>query len=1108
MASDDTPIDKPENPAHSDAPENAVHFYRQGVDTRPRPTGSFLAAFAKYSGLHTLYCQTFDAADYDDFVRRIAQLKQDDLDCRYVRPGDTRSFDDAPLLRIADGSAAPLMWRRRNVGQRRYSIVDEINSLGGVSAHRNLADIIAAPAQPWDALVFPSETIRTTAEERIEAAIDYYGSRFGASTDLSAQRVVIPPGMNAHAFEKSDETQGFREGVRQRLGIGREDFCVLVTGHFAFYQRAHPTPLILALEAAARRTGIRIHLLMAGWFDTARVERSYRDLSRDLAPAVNVIFLDGRDDEIRAGVWFAGDAYAAFHDSVAYGVDMEMLEAMAAGLPVVASDWGSNRDFVSNTEHGYLVPSWLPLAQSGGDLGLAPEREIISGLDERADTFQSGTLSQVTAISIRNAAEAFEVLARDRNHRRDLGAAARKMVIETCDWPIVIRRHQELWADLRRIRGEANEIAKPVAGNAAIPYMDDPFSVFRPFASHVIDQDTIIALQPGLKNGEGAIERLTRVRDNPLNDIAGQVLLPVDEQEGLLRALADVTGMSVLELASHVSDAQRYRVPRTLAWMAKTGLVVLGRSGEEAEVTDRQVGVSQVELGLAARHQGAGADAAAYFESVVHDHPDDVMAHLQLGELRAEENDLDGALEHFSEAVQSDPNSVEAWLDAGKAYVLKGDHSRGIAALQNAVELSPQSAEAMHLLGAAYRRIGNANEAVIWLEKSIRLQPRKVEALLHLGYARKNMGRRAEALQAFRDAMRLAPNSLTARAGELSLGAERRGREVVERDASARRVALHFDSPAGFRALREVFTQLADVHWPLMSSDGRDIVEFSADVIVTTGLQTSRLRRIMPNAQILSAPVFLASQNRFAAAFQDADAVCAPSKLIAESWTSLDLVSAHKTHVTGHPGLDAVFRGDTFAVPPELRHSGAYVLYAPTGALGLSSVDQIGGEPLNAFFGARPDVTLVVKPHPQSIARNEPWIAQWARIAEESERMHVITDPEADLLPYLFSATALITDASSAMFEALAVDKPIILIDPPDAQNTPAFDAQGIEWRWREPATSINDVRELPQAVENVVRMPDANAAVRAQYRDAVFDRIDGMSAAEQVVDLISELST
>ena len=107
----------------------------------------------------------------------------------------------------------------------------------------------------------------------------------GGTASFPGVSFVIPPGVNTSLYSETDDTKDIRNGIRRRLGIKEDDYCVLATGNFAFYERAHPTPLFLALESAARRTGARIHLLQAGWFDNEKIERAYRDAVREFAPA-------------------------------------------------------------------------------------------------------------------------------------------------------------------------------------------------------------------------------------------------------------------------------------------------------------------------------------------------------------------------------------------------------------------------------------------------------------------------------------------------------------------------------------------------------------------------------------------------------------------------------------------------------------------------------------------------------------------------------------------------------------------------------------------------------------------------------------------------------
>lgn len=1094
-----------------DGAENAVHFYRRDIDARPRPAGSFLGAFVKYSDVAGFYCQSHDPEDFDDFVSRVSKADQNNRECRYVAPGDRKGFANAPVLRLSGAEIAPLMWRRRTLGQRHYAVVGEIEHLGSAATQAALCELLIAPAQHWDALVFPSKTIKSAAERLFRVQGEYLGFRMGGTHEFGGVSFVVPPGINASAFAETEDTRSMREGVRRRLGIREDDFCVLTTGNFAFYQRAHPTPLYLALESAARRTGVRIHLLQAGWFDNEKIERAYRDAIKEFAPAVNAIFLDGREADIRDRVWFAADTYAAFDDAVQHGVDTEMLEAMAAGLPVVAADWGSNRDIVANGVNGYLIPTWLPLAESGGDLTLAPENCIMGADGPRADLFLAGTVSQTTAIDIRAAAETFETLAGDPEHRRKMSAQARQTANQTYDWPVVIRRHQALWSELRRIRSDAAEIAPPIAGRPAVPHLDDPYSVYRAYTRHVIDEHTKVILSPGLKRGEGISERLARLRANPINDTAAHALLEAEEQDHVLAHLSERDGVEIIQLAELLPERRRYRLPRTIGWLAKMGVVRLLPSTEQPKPaeTDTPLGVSLTDLGMAARRQGSDKAAAEYFQNALTQNPGDALANQQMGELMAEAKDLDRAVSYFEQAVAGNPTAVDARLDLGKALFLRGDRQGGIAYLQEATDLAPENADAHYLLGAAYRRVGVADEAVKSLERSLRLNPKRIETLVHLGYARKSAGRRAEALQAFRDALKLAPGNLIAHAGEMSLGVERDGRKLTERDPSARRVALHFNGGFQFHPLASLFRQAANTHWPLLTSDGRDLAEFKPDVVVIGGTQTSLVRDLVPNALIISAPAFLTSQKRFPAAFDGADIVCAPGKLVGDAWVKMGMLEAEQVRVTGHLPLDPLFSGEAIATPRSLTDATATVLYAPGHRAQLSSAAVLGDKLVNLIRGGRRDVTLVIKPHPETFTLQPRWIETWAKAAKDHDKVVFVADPDADILPYLKSADVLISDVSSAIFDFLAVDRPILLLGNPEhTADEAGYDAQGIEWRWREIGREILNIDDLARAVDLALKTPDAGKELRARYRDALFgETMDGRTA-ERMVELISELST
>jgi glycosyltransferase involved in cell wall biosynthesis len=58
-----------------------------------------------------------------------------------------------------------------------------------------------------------------------------------------------------------------------------------------------------------------------------------------------------------AGLYQSSELYvSASIDQKAEGLSLALLEAMAAGLPVVATDISGNQDVVRNSENGFLVP--------------------------------------------------------------------------------------------------------------------------------------------------------------------------------------------------------------------------------------------------------------------------------------------------------------------------------------------------------------------------------------------------------------------------------------------------------------------------------------------------------------------------------------------------------------------------------------------------------------------------------------------------------------------------------------------------------------------------------------------------------------------------------
>jgi glycosyltransferase involved in cell wall biosynthesis len=154
---------------------------------------------------------------------------------------------------------------------------------------------------------------------------------------------VIPNGVDLDHFR--NVPGGTREALRRSLGLDRE-FVWLAVGRFEI---AKDYPNMLRAFARIRERETHAVLLLVG---RGSLQAETEALVGELGLASAVRFLGVRHDVPE--VMSAADGYVM--SSAWEGMPMVLLEAAAAGLPIVATSVGGNREVVCNQESGYLVP--------------------------------------------------------------------------------------------------------------------------------------------------------------------------------------------------------------------------------------------------------------------------------------------------------------------------------------------------------------------------------------------------------------------------------------------------------------------------------------------------------------------------------------------------------------------------------------------------------------------------------------------------------------------------------------------------------------------------------------------------------------------------------
>ena len=220
----------------------------------------------------------------------------------------------------------------------------------------DVADFIVAPTMPWDALICTSRAVHTAVSIVLKSVEEDLRNRLGATRFTRPLLPIIPLGIHTSQFSRREPD---RMRWRRKLGIGDDVIAVLFLGRLSVHSKAAPFQLAQAIECATRAEGRRYALIWAGPFSNDFQRKVFMETAKAMAPTVPFLHVDALDPEI-GSIWAAADIFCSLSDNVQESFGLAIVEAMAAGLPVVASNWDGYRDTVEHGVTGILVDSYMP----------------------------------------------------------------------------------------------------------------------------------------------------------------------------------------------------------------------------------------------------------------------------------------------------------------------------------------------------------------------------------------------------------------------------------------------------------------------------------------------------------------------------------------------------------------------------------------------------------------------------------------------------------------------------------------------------------------------------------------------------------------------------
>lgn len=537
----------------------AIFFIADGFDPKSKGINgrrvageSFIRGFFRHVEATELVCLASGKPDHDLFDK-IAQEERPDLPRRHVDRQTPQRIAPAGTLFFPSPNYSNETWMRAAHGPAAWSICGVTHTISTKGVMQGFYDLRMADQREWDAIICTSRAVQASLLRQYDLIDDFMRSRFHANPPARPQIPVIPLGVNVNAFA-SDAAAG--KAMRAQLGAGKNDIVFTCIARLNHYEKFDPLPMFAALRQASERLPKRkLHLALCGIYQNDAARKLFEEGAAKIMPDVAFHVLNGADAEMRKGVLSGGDVYVFPIDNVQETFGLAPVEAMAAGLPVIASDWDGLRDTVTD-DVGIRIPTETLEGHQSSHEAL----RHMAGVDNHSQ--YCTIMASMTRIDVAKMADAMVTLAEDPDLRRKMGAAGLERARRLYDWSVIVPQMQALWSELGRRR----LYAKPPAKLDALPVAPPTFQMFDSYPTRQIRADATRYVLAPAQNGVdidglhqlrvlGGVSRYTAMKDHL---IAAEAAI----------AKAGTTGLTIAEVAGALNQPPRV-TERIVIWLLK-----------------------------------------------------------------------------------------------------------------------------------------------------------------------------------------------------------------------------------------------------------------------------------------------------------------------------------------------------------------------------------------------------------------------------------------------------------------------------------------------------------------------------------------------------------
>lgn len=225
------------------------------------------------------------------------------------------------------------------------------------------------------------------------------------------------------------------ETAKAAFGFAPSDVVVLYLGRLTPEYKADLEPLLRAF-ASLHRVGPNRRLLIAGSEEMPGYSDRLLRYAQEYSCADRVTIVPNFARFTKALLLGAADIFVSPVDNIQESFGLTILEAMAARLPVVASNWSGYRDLVEDGVSGFLIDTCVYPTDPGRETVVA-SAAVVPHLERY--------MAARTVVDVRQLSTRLNDLAQSAELRRRMGEAGRARMLESFTWQQGIARFAALW---------------------------------------------------------------------------------------------------------------------------------------------------------------------------------------------------------------------------------------------------------------------------------------------------------------------------------------------------------------------------------------------------------------------------------------------------------------------------------------------------------------------------------------------------------------------------------------------------------------------------------------------------------------------------------------